>query len=117
MTDEDDRLPPFQRHSDTSREAAVSVIGNAATLRRKVYEAIFSAGSHGMTDEELQTSLAMNPSTQRPRRVELVDAKAVVDSQRRRHTSSGRLAVVWIANNFPMTQREALPLRSGTGAD
>jgi hypothetical protein len=112
-----DDLPPFQSHSDTSREAAVSIIGRADTLRRQVYEAIFRAGPHGMTDEELQIDLAMNPSTERPRRVELVEGKAVKDSQRRRHTSSGRLAVVWIASNLPSTQRTPLPLRSGTGPD
>lgn len=89
-------LPPFQKHSDTSLKAAVSVIGNAATLRRKVYEAIHRAGPYGMTDEELQISLAMNPSTERPRRVELVESKAVVDSNRRRQTTSGRQAVVWV---------------------
>jgi hypothetical protein len=51
----------------------------------------------GATDEEIQHELQMNPSTQRPRRIELVEAKLVLDSTMKRPTSSGRQAVVWIA--------------------
>lgn len=48
----------------------------------------------GATDEEMQLALGMNPSTQRPRRIELVQAGLVVKDGTRR-TSSGRMAVVW----------------------
>lgn len=58
--------------------------------------AIAFAGERGRTDEELQNQLGLNPSTQRPRRVELVEGGWVEDSKRRRNTKSGRDAVVWV---------------------
>ncbi len=89
--------PPYQRHSTTSRTAAEKAATSANTLRAKVYEAICTAGSWGATDDELQSALMMNPSTQRPRRIELVKQGLVEDSGKTRATRSGRKATVWIA--------------------
>lgn len=86
-------LPPAQHHSLTSIAAAASIIGGAARSRRRVYELLFSYG--GLTDEEIQEALRMNPSTERPRRIELVELLLVRDSGLRRKTRSGRSAVVW----------------------
>jgi len=89
---------PYQRHSGTSLEAAVRISrrrGGSPRLRGLVLAAL--RGSRGLTDEELQQQLAMNPSTERPRRVELVKLGRVVDSGARRPTLSGRAAVVWVA--------------------
>lgn len=58
---------------------------------------IHRAGSRGATDEEIQTALALNPSTQRPRRIELVKAGRVYDSGNRRKTLANLDAVVWVA--------------------
>ena len=85
---------PFQRHSDASFAAARSLELAAPTLRGKVYAAL-CARSDGMIDEELQAALGMNPSTQRPRRIELVEMGLVVDSGETRKTASGRAATVW----------------------
>jgi hypothetical protein len=41
--------------------------------------------------------LGMNPSTQRPRRIELCQRNLIVDSGTTRLTTSGRKAVVWKA--------------------
>lgn len=90
---------PFQKHSDTSREAAEAATPSARTLRARVYAAISLSGPRGATDEELQDALKMNPSTERPRRIELVDAGLVVDSLRTRPTHAGRKAVVWVATH------------------
>ena len=54
-------------------------------------------GFQGATDEQMQRSLGMNGNAQRPRRVELVEAGLVVDSERTRKTTFGRLAIVWVA--------------------
>lgn len=67
------------------------------TYQARVLGMLRQMGSHGATDEQLQRRLAMNANTQRPRRVELVEAGLVVDSQRVRNTSFGRPAVVWVA--------------------
>jgi len=92
--------PPFQAHSDTSAAAAASVRPDQNRLQRVVYEALVGSEAGGMTDEELQAHTGLGPSTQRPRRVELVAAGDVVDSGRRRKTRSGRQAVVWILRKF-----------------
>ncbi len=85
---------PFQRHSPTSEAAAESAEPNAGTQRRRVFDALMDHPL-GLTDEQQQNLLAMNPSTQRPRRIELVNAGRVFDSGETRLTRSGRKAVVW----------------------
>ncbi len=96
-----DDVPPYQRHSVTSRAAAAEILPKAGTLRRLVYDYIFTAGEYGRTDEEAQVYLRLNPSTQRPRRIELVNAGLVRDSGRTRPTRSGRQATVWVATTYP----------------
>jgi hypothetical protein len=87
---------PYQSHSVTSQAAAKTFTSQAATCRDRVYQAIAASKHLGMTDEEVQIALTMNPSTQRPRRIELWDAGKIVDSGKQRPTTSGRMAVVWI---------------------
>ncbi len=65
-------FPPYQKHSTTSFDAACEISGRSGTLRRAVFETLYSSVG-GMTDDELQVRLNMNPSTQRPRRIELVE--------------------------------------------
>ena len=83
---------PYQAHSETSREAALTIKASTANLREQVLEALRRIPS---TDEALSERLAMSPNTCRPRRVELVDRGLVEDSGERAKTASGRSAVVW----------------------
>jgi hypothetical protein len=82
--------------SATSAMAADS-LGSATlnAMQRRVLE-LLRENPHGLTDEEQQAALKMNPSTQRPRRVELVRRGLVAEFGTRR-TSSGRMATVWRA--------------------
>lgn len=89
--------PPSQRHSLTSNSAAIRIMPAAASLRGRVLAHLRDCGEKGATDEEMQAALAMNPSTQRPRRIELIESKLIRDSGSCRRTRSGRLAVVWVA--------------------
>jgi hypothetical protein len=91
--------PPAQASSPTSVAAADAIAPVAATLRRLVYEAIAAAGADGLTDEEMLAAVGLQPSSGRPRRIELVRAGLVVDSGRTRMTKSNRKAVVWTTNN------------------
>lgn len=91
------RSPPYQKHSATSQEAAQRIIESVYCKRYKVYEALLKAGERGLTDEEVQEKLGMNPSTQRPRRIELVQQNRAKDSGGWRMTRSGRRATVWVA--------------------
>jgi hypothetical protein len=80
----------------TSAAAADSL--SPATLnamQRRVLE-LLAAWPQGLTDEEMQHKLGMNPNTQRPRRGELARAGLVVECGTRR-TTSGRMAAVWQA--------------------
>jgi len=87
---------PFVAGCQTSIDAAVSMESSAPTLREKVLEFIRHMDAHGATDEEMQEALELNPSTQRPRRRELVQRGLVEPSSRKRPTRSGRSATVWI---------------------
>lgn len=85
---------PSARGSVTSAQAADS-LGPATlnAMQRRVLE-LLRENPHGLTDEEMQRRLGMNPSTQRPRRIELARRGMVVEAGTRR-TASGRMAVVW----------------------
>jgi hypothetical protein len=85
---------PSARGSVTSAQAADS-LGPAMlnALQRKVLE-LLRATPEGLTDEEVQRRLDMNPSTQRPRRIELARRGLVVEAGTRK-TVSGRMATVW----------------------
>ena len=84
----------------TEREAARAVLPLSAKARRRVFDHLTVCGGEGATDIELADRLGMNPSTVRPRRLELVESGVVVDSGETRLTSSGRRAVVWIVSGL-----------------
>ena len=85
---------PAVRGSRTSAEAADSLDGETLNaMQRRVLE-LLQATPGGLTDEEMQRRLGMNPSTQRPRRIELA-RRGLVVADGTRKTASGRLATVW----------------------
>lgn len=85
---------PYQRHSEPSKAAARAIRPSAGTLRERVLGYLMTC-LDGATDEQIQLALGMNPSTQRPRRIELLRAGSIKDSGRKRKTTSGRAATVW----------------------
>lgn len=88
---------PAVRGSQTSLEAARLLEPESLNaMQRQVYQFIRDRGETGATDEECQRGTRMNPSSQRPRRVELAMAGLVVKSGTRK-TASGRSADVWVA--------------------
>lgn len=90
---------PAQRHSPTSVAAAERAEpAAAATQRRAVLDFLRGRGADGATDEEIQVALSLNPSGERPRRIELVRGGFVRDSGTTRPTRSGCKAVVWTAS-------------------
>ena len=76
-----------------SAEAAADAAPRATGDRLRILRALAEHGA--MTDEGLQTLLRMNPSTERPRHGELVDAGMVRDSGTTGRTNSGAKAVLW----------------------
>ena len=87
---------PFQKHSPTSRDAAKSITKNTKTVLHDLLLAVLQDNPAGLTDEEMQTLVPMNPSTQRPRRIELYRALKIRPSGVKGVTRSGRTAVVWV---------------------
>ena len=88
---------PYQRRSATSRAAALSVEPKTGTQRAIVLAFLRGCGSSGATDEQMQAQIPLSANTQRPRRVELVQARLVVDSGLTRVATSGKDVVVWVA--------------------
>lgn len=85
--------PGYVNGSATSEAAANSILPKLGALHQAVYRFIRNSG--GCTDEQGATALAMNPSTYRPRRIELTLHGYVCESARPGRTKSGRPAVVW----------------------
>jgi hypothetical protein len=84
--------PPAQRHSQTSVRSAAEIKYHAPTLRARVFRYIME--HPGCTDEAIAIGTGLNPSTARPRRVELERAGLIVRAGTAK-TSSGRTAVTW----------------------
>jgi hypothetical protein len=94
MSDYTIDLPLFQRHSITSRAAAESLPRSTVNAcQRKVLEWLADQPD-GATDEQMQLGIPMPPSTQRPRRIELV-VKGMIVQAGEGKTASGRRAAKW----------------------
>jgi len=87
--------PPAQAHSVTSRDAADMIRPAATTIRGQVFDWIVTYGP--VTDEQISDGLEMNPSTVRPRRIELHRAGMIGPHPVVGRTKSGRSAVRWVA--------------------
>jgi hypothetical protein len=85
---------PAVNGSITSAQAADSLGPQALNAMQRRVLAVLEANPQGLTDEEMQTRLSMNPSTQRPRRIELARRGLLVTCGVRK-TASGRNADVW----------------------
>ena len=90
------KLPPSQP-VETSQQAAQQILPVAGTIRAMIYKMIKDAGFRGVTDAEIQEACGLDGNTARPRRYELVNEGAVIDSGRKRTASNGRSSIVWIA--------------------
>lgn len=85
-------------HPETAQEAAKAIKLRSGTQRASVLLELLQADLktwHGMSDEDLQRTLRMGASSERPRRVELVRMGFVVDSGKRAPTTSGMDAILW----------------------
>lgn len=80
-------------HQATSHEAKKFI---RSADRSRVYQ-LLTRFPRGPTDEDIQACLDLPSHTECPRRIELVRDGAVIDSGKRRKTSSGRYAIVWVA--------------------
>lgn len=84
--------PPAQP-APTSRKAASQIAPKAPKLRERVYAYLRDQGP--ATDEQIALALKLNPSTARPRRIELAKAGLIRPCLTLGITASGRSAVRW----------------------
>lgn len=89
-----DDYVPYVKSSETSK-ASADTMGGVKSIRARIFEYFALEGELGATDDEVQRLLDIDPSTQRPRRIELARDRLIEDSGFRRQTRAGRAAVVW----------------------
>ena len=92
----------------TSVLSGQQILDAMPELRRQVFAFIRVQGGRGATDDEMQAAMGLNPSTQRPRRIELERQGFIRQDPegRTRETRSGRQAVVWVM--VPEAERQGL---------
>jgi len=101
-------LPPLRAGTTaetyaTSAAAAQSIEAERAAQRDRVLQAIRAAGPHGCTDDEIQLTLDLDGSSERPRRWELAKldririARDAHGEAVKRLTRTHRRAIVWVA--------------------
>lgn len=93
------KLPPEPptNGTATSNAAAEAIEPRAEILRGRVLAYLRERGADGATDDEIQQALGLDGNTQRPRRYELERMDLVKKTERKRPTSSGRQAFVYVA--------------------
>ena len=90
-------LPPFQAHSQTSLEAALSVMTTAATDRKRILEFIRSRDPFpGASSDECQVEFGLTHQTGSARVSELLQMGLIIESGRKRKTRAGRNADVYV---------------------
>lgn len=94
MLEADLNPAPYQRRSETSRQAAEGIIENIGRLEMNVLLTL-SRHADGLTDQEGCSLLNMDGNTYRPRRVTLADRGYVFDTGHTRLTASRKKAAVW----------------------
>lgn len=88
---------PYQKHSETSREAAESNT-TAEDYRNKILHMIRWEGEKGMTNDEISARFGKTDSYFSPRLIELERNMGVIYKTRmRRKTRSGKAANVYVA--------------------
>lgn len=84
---------PYAKGSQTSKAAAES-ISHCAARQRSIVLGYIQANP-GCTDEEIAEGLSLNPSSARPRRLELLRAGLIKILDENGKTKSGRHAARW----------------------
>ena len=97
MTAYGEQLPLPHNYTDTSREAAASMVTRAPVDRQRVLDTIRWAVNIGATCAELEDLLDLSHQTCSARINGLHRQGLIRDSGNRRLTDSGRKAIVWTA--------------------
>jgi DNA-binding IclR family transcriptional regulator len=84
---------------ETSHASHRQIRRCAPEMRQRILGAL-RASPAPLTDEEIQEKTGLNPSSERPRRIELVEAGEIVPAPMTKTTKSGRKALAWMPAGF-----------------
>jgi hypothetical protein len=100
------RNDPLSHHSVPviTSEVTAQVADVSVSIRARILDVLHSEGEHGLTDDEGEIYLDIKSQSYTPSRRGLVKSEHVVDSGRKRDTSRGRPAAVWVLTRY---KREA----------
>lgn len=87
---------PFEKDSETSKEAAEAIEPFASSMLWRVVAAMTVAGREGLTCDECEVALELRHQTASARVREAVLKGLIIDSGRTRPTRSGRKASVYV---------------------
>ncbi|GLK44480.1 MULTISPECIES: hypothetical protein [Novosphingobium] len=88
---------PGHRGVDTSIAAAEAIEMSVGHLQRVALRAIRTAGSRGLTTNELVAAVRISRDSIQPRTSELREMGFIRDSGARRRNANGKSAIVWVA--------------------
>lgn len=88
---------PAWGKTDTSYEAAESMVPVTAGIQRAVLAWVRARGERGATAVEIAEGLGMERTTVQPRTTELRRLYLLDDSGHRRPNPNGKRAIVWVA--------------------
>lgn len=94
---------PYQRFSDTSRDAAAAMESEAGRLRQLVIEAYKAAGPAGLSADQCAEKVGESILAIRPRVSECFMAGQLVKTGRRAQNDSGLSARVLVAREYAGT--------------
>jgi hypothetical protein len=101
---EDNVVMLAKKPRETSRRAAANIFPRTGTLRRQVHDLVFSSGSGGSIDEELEIRMnGKHQSISAIRRSLVIDGY-LVDSGRTRKNSIGNECIVWVHRDEKFTE-------------
>jgi hypothetical protein len=98
-------VPGGHAHPPTALAAAARALPASGTRRRAIYDAVLSAAHAGMTDKELEVTLAGDHEAVSGSRNGLMNDGWIVDSGLTRPTPKGNPSIVWIAAEFAVSAR------------
>ena len=81
----------------TSRDAAKGALMRSGTKRKRVYDLIYSHGSDGLCDHEIEFITGWLHQSASSIRNSLMNDGWIKDSGKRRKTPQGNGAIVWVA--------------------
>jgi len=89
---------------DTQRKAAIAQWPTSGTQRRHILDFIAEQEDRGATDEEIEQCFGARHQSASARRNELMNDGWIEDSGKRRRTTSGKEAIVWVLSDAGRAQ-------------